>query len=618
MAKNTRIIVQDGGSPKTEGEYLKEKLSSTTKVQDMIATDGKPEPESKPAETAKDEPAKPADDRLDKVLNRLDALEGSITAKDAEIEALKAKNAELEQEKQSAEDSAKGAIAELQSQHQARIDELEQEKTEVEGRVDRLEGLFKLTGNQHPATKSEAESMGTETPEMPNVNTILSANRSPGGLYKEVQSIIERAPIAEKYNAAQESVRVRDTREITSYMKRLRRDPQAWSQFVSDTEAYAKKNGLLRGPSTKIVDSNAATVGADIDGGFLDTLAAIMRTNNRPQYIFRNFANTRVDFAQGFGDTIKLPRAAYQAGPANPDDRLLSGGGSFANIDSNNQRLQTGTVSAVLQEWGLGKNSQHPPVGIPSFVQAYSMIDLMGILERNLAEDYYRWEDMKVRSLWAPTSRVVYNDGDEVSTTVGNADGSVTLQFLNNLYGYMRNLQIPTYQDGCYGIVLISSVCSKFRNEMIADNVWQAPSMMALTELANNLSVSVGLDVGPTELAAAYQGKLGNFHVFDTNAYGTGAVGAAGAAGEGVQTESVSGGSNTTRSNYAFGADTIGRGIGTEMEIRRDTNDNFGRVGRYIWRSEEGFVAMDVDPTGYSDTSEVPQQLRVIDVRSIG
>jgi hypothetical protein len=85
-----------------------------------------------------------------------------------------------------------------------------------------------------------------------------------------------------------------------------------------------------------------------------------------------------------------------------------------------------------------------------------------------------------------------------------------------------------------------------------------------------------------------------------------------------VQTETVSGGSNTTRSNYAFGADTIGRGIGTEMEIRRDTNDNFGRVGRYIWRSEEGFVAMDVDPTGYSDTSEVPQQLRVIDVRSIG
>ena len=85
-----------------------------------------------------------------------------------------------------------------------------------------------------------------------------------------------------------------------------------------------------------------------------------------------------------------------------------------------------------------------------------------------------------------------------------------------------------------------------------------------------------------------------------------------------MQTETVAAGSATTRSNYAFGSDTIGRCVGTEMEIRRDTNDDFGRVGRYIWRSEEGFVAMDVDPTGYSDSSAVPQQLRVLDVRTIG
>ena len=85
-----------------------------------------------------------------------------------------------------------------------------------------------------------------------------------------------------------------------------------------------------------------------------------------------------------------------------------------------------------------------------------------------------------------------------------------------------------------------------------------------------------------------------------------------------LQTETVAAGAATTRTNYAFGANTIGRGIGTEMEIRRDTNDDFQRVGHYIWRSEEGFVAMDVDPTGYNDSSPVPQQLRVLDVRTIG
>lgn len=602
----------------SEGDYLKQKMSSTTTVQDMISKDSDPAtpPEPNPNPEPTSEPSAESQ-VLALVEQRLKALEDSTTQKDSQIAKKDAQIQALEADKQSAEDEAKGAIAELQSQYQAEIDALKQANDEANNRVSSLEGLFKLTGNQHAVTQSEAESIDGGV-QMPNVNKILSSDRNPKGLYKEVQSILDRSSIAEKYTGGQELVQVRDTRELTSYIRRLRRDSQAWGQFIADAEAYAKSNGLLRGPSTKISSQDAATVGTDIDGGFLDTLAAVMRTNNRPQYIFRNFANTRVDFAQGTGDTIRIPRAAYQPGPSNPDDRKLSGAGSFANIDPNNQRLQTGTESALLEEWGLGKNSEHPPVGIPSFVQAYSMLDLMGILERNLAEDYFRWEDMKVRSLWAPTSRVVYNDGDEVSTTVGDADGSITLQFLNNLYGYMRGLKIPTYQDGAYGIVLISSVCSQLRNEMIADNVWQAPSMAALTELANNLSLSVGLDVGPTDLAAAYQGNLGNFHVFDTNAYGTGTAAATGAEGEGVQTETVSAGARTTRSNYAFGADTIGRGIGTEMEIRRDTNDNFGRVGRYIWRSEEGFVAMDVDPTGYSDTKPVPQQLRVIDVRSIG
>lgn len=601
----------------TEGDYLKQALSSTTTVQDMIkkdknsVADSGDESESADPEAA-DSADAPEQQVLDKVLQRLESLESATAVKDEQIAALEA-------EKQSAEDSAKGAIEELQRQHQTELDSLNAQKAETDTRVANLEGLLKLTGNQHAVTEAEASAAGSTT-EMPNVNTILATNRAPQGLYREVQSILDSSPIAEKYTGAQESIRVRDTTQLSNYMRQLRRDQKAWAHFLRDTEAYAKKHGLLRGPSTKIVvDKNNATTGPDIDGGFLDTLAAVMRTNNRPQYIFRNFANTRVDFAQGFGDTIKVPRAAYQPGPSTPDDRKLSGAGSFANIDSSNQRLQTGTVSAVLEEWGMGKNAEHPPIAIPSFVQAYSMIDLMGVLERNLAEDYYRWEDMKVRSLWMPTSRVVYNVGDGVTTTAADANGSVTLQFLNNLYGYMRALGIPTYRDGCYGIVLISSVCSDLRNEMIADNVWQAPSRLALEELANSLSISVGLDVGPTDLAAAYQGEMGNFHVFDTNAYGTGAVGDPGAAGEGVQTETVAAGAGTTtRSNYAFGADTIGRGIGTEMEIRRDTNDNFGRVGRYIWRSEEGFVAMDVDPTGYSDTSPAPQQLRVLDVRSIG
>jgi len=99
--------------------------------------------------------------------------------------------------------------------------------------------------------------------------------------------------------------------------------------------------------------------------------------------------------------------------------------------------------------------------------------------------------------------------------------------------------------------------------------------------------------------------------IFETNSYGAGSAGS-----PGVQSETINGGAQVTRSSFAFGADSIGRGIGTEMEIKMDDDTDFERSKRFIWRSEEAHVAMDVDPVGYSDTSAVPQQLRVIEVRN--
>ncbi|EKU98113.1 hypothetical protein Lepto7375DRAFT_7374 [Leptolyngbya sp. PCC 7375] len=606
MVKSTKVIVKEESAAVSEADHLKRQMKPKPKgfkaeIQALT-------PETTDKEDADEETPDPVLAAIAQLNEKVDQLAKDKAASDQRV-------TELETQLEEQQTNAEGVVQELQSQHQKELEGVQAEKQEAEQRTTRLEGLLKLSGNQHGVTEAEANSAASGTP---NVNTLTSANRKPKGMFAEVQQIIDKATLVQKYTAEGAITFTRDKRELNIYVRQARQNQKTWRQFLIDMEAYAKAQGMLRGNSGRIVDQNAATTGPDIDGGFLEVLAAIMRSNNRPQYIFRNFANTRVNFQRGFGETVKIPRVAYQAGPNAPDDRLLSGSGTYTQIDSTNQSMRSGTVSAIIEEWGLGKNSQFPPVAIPTFVDSYSMIDLMGTLDTNLGEDYYRWEDMKVRSLWAPTSRVVYNDGDAVSTTAANADGSVTLQYLNNLYAYMRNLQIPTYRDGCYGTVLVSSACATFRNELIADGIWQAPSMAALEELANSLSLSTGLDVGPTDLAAAYQGKYGNFHIWETNAYASGAVGTAGAAGEGVQTETVAPGAATTRTNYAFGADTIGRGIGTEMEIRRDTNDDFQRVGRYIWRSEEGFVSMDVDPTGYNDSSPVPQQLRVLDVRTIG
>lgn len=46
------------------------------------------------------------------------------------------------------------------------------------------------------------------------------------------------------------------------------------------------------------------------------------------------------------------------------------------------------------------------------------------------------------------------------------------------------------------------------------------------------------------------------------------------------------------------------------MQIRRDSNDDFGRRNRYVWVSHEGFGYLDVDPA-----INASQQLRVVQVR---
>lgn len=586
-----------------EGDYLKQQAQDSR---------GKGfDPKKKVSESAgtktDDQPEDAVLAKVEQLVERVESLEKDKQASDQKVQELESQVAEKDQQLTEKDEQAKGAIQELKQQHSDELANVESAKEESEQRISRLEGLMKLTGSQH-AVKSEQEASS-----FPNVNKTLAANREPGGMFKEVQSIIGQAKVAEKVNNLGASFLTRDYRELNSYIRQAQSDRKSWNQLIRDMESYAKANGLLRGGGTRVTSQDAATVGSDITGGFLETLSSIMRVTHRPQYIFRNFATTRVNFAKGLGETVRVPRAALLTHATDPDAYLLSGSGTYAAIDSNNSRLQTGAVSVSVQEWGLGKNSTTPPIGLPSFVQAYSMIDLMNVLDENLGDSYYNFEDLKIRSLWDATSRVVYNDGDEITATASDADGVVTLQFLIKLFAYMRGLQIPTYRDGCYGIVLTDTAWSQLQVELIADQIWQAPDTGALEGLANMFSLSTGQEMGPADFAAAYRGKYGNFHVFSTNAYGMGVAGT-----EGVQTETVAAGARTTRTNYAFGAATVARGIGSEMEIRRDTNDDFGRIGRYIWRSEEGFLAMDVDPTGYSDSSDVPQQLRVIDVRSIG
>lgn len=490
---------------------------------------------------------------------------------------------------------------ELNKSLQSRLSDLESIKTKMASDLQSaqkdqvtLKDLEKLIGN--PIAPMSEKSIN-----MPNVNRITTTKSdSPSGSLKEWFEVRDNTNKVSKIDARGKQFLSFDNRELNAYAKENRK------QLLKDLESWGKANGLLRGSS---VVKDAATSKGDITGGFLDVLSSIMRTNNRPGFVFWQFADTVIDFGKGLGDTIKIPRAAYLAGPVHPDDRLLSSASTYTRIDSGNQSLATNVVTAELKEWGLGRNSQYPPVTLVNFVTAYSMLDLISILNRNLLRDYYLWEDLKIRSLWDPTSRVVYNKKDSVSTSalIANDGGTLTRRFLASLYGYMKELAIPPYMGNKYGLVVNSTALTQLKQSY--DTLWHTATpqeLQALTEYLNPALISPG----ETDRITGYAGDFENFMIFETNNYGIGSAGAPGVIAAPV-------GGTTLHSSFAFGANTIGRGIGTEMQIKLDDDTDFGRASRAIWRSEESFVAMDVDPTGYADTSSVPQQLRVIEVQTV-
>jgi hypothetical protein len=172
---------------------------------------------------------------------------------------------------------------------------------------------------------------------------------------------------------------------------------------------------------------------------------------------------------------------------------------------------------------------------------------------------------------------------------------------------------IPTYENGQYVLVAPSSVIADFKNSLQGTNsLWQAPNtaeLMALTNILNPTTIGSG----EMDRVTGYVGSYSNFMIFDTNSYGVGTPTVGGV--NGVRTENI--GSNVdTRSGFAFGADAVGRGVGTEFQIVQDEKTDFGRSNRFIWKSEEAFAALDVAPQA-GDTRLVPQQLRVLETRFV-
>jgi len=374
-------------------------------------------------------------------------------------------------------------------------------------------------------------------------------------------------------------------------------------QLRRDMEQFAKDNGFLQAGSK--IATDAATTRADILPTLLDYLSMTMRETHLGRYVYWQFPFYELELGKGPLDTIQVSRLRWITEPTSVADRTLT---TTANLTSNRQNLAIGQVSIALGERGLGSGdpASSQPVAIPEFLTAYSMVNLENAVGRVLGHDYEVFEDIAIRSRYASTSRVVYNNGQTVTTNplslTAASDGTVTENFLNEFYAYLSGLFIPTLDDGCYVLVMHDKGLAQVKNSMRVLNRYM--EAIQIEELTQILQVISNREQGRV---VGYAGSISGFHVFATNAHSMGAAGT-----EGVRNETLGVGSTLTRSAYAFGSMAVARAQGMEAEIRLDAVNDFGRLNSFTWLSHETTGALDVDPVLSSE-----QQLRVVELRTV-
>lgn len=507
--------------------------------------------------------------------------------------------------------SVANAIQPLQSElekSQAKAAQLEQELTAARQSESVLQGLGKLLGKSESTPEKKA-TMNS----FPAVNTKTSihSDRLQGRLAEFME--VRDSSNVQYRQTSKGLVPMYPTYKLDSWMSELRQDKRQFKAFLEDELTnFGRQHGLFRG--NKMItegERRAATTASNIPGGFLEVLSSIMRTNARPGLVMWQFPTTVHQFEKGEGDTVVVPRAAYPATATDSNERLLSGAGTYVSIDASNQNVNTGLVRLNLNEYGRGR-SEAPPIAIPTFVESYSMLPLLSLLQRDLFYDYYNWEDLIIREQWRPTSKVYYNNGDEIVTTAAavGSGGQMTRKFLGAVYTKLANDRVIPLPDGNYGLVTNPTAIRQLKNSL--DQYWLAPTAEEIQDLTNMFLMEY--PNGEDLRIQGYKGLYEGFHIFETNSFANGGTGT-----EGVLNESVnSGGTVTTgtmRTSYAFGFAASARAIGgTGVQILFDEKTDFGRLDRAIWQSYESHGPLDVDAAGYGESGANAQETRVFRV----
>lgn len=475
--------------------------------------------------------------------------------------------------------------------------------------VDRLESIGQLFG-QGRTTPFNLQADGTQR-SMPAHGAGRSDGNDAALAFERMRTELQSVSVSfdpstnrqSKYGITQ--IEQRDVRSLDHFVRNNRQE------LREGMEKIAKQAGLLRGSLVNVTPvgtgAKRQTANTDVPDLLLDYLSSVVRVSKFPMFVFRQFANTKLELGKGPGDTIKVARFPYFSRPAALSERVLT---PLTNITANPRRQTEKSVKIELQELGLGADAAAGPITFATFTSSYSLLNLEQILERQLGYDYAATVDVALREQYATASTVIFNRRDQVATaanqlTAAGDGGSMTRKFLIALKAYLMEQFIPPYmQDGNHGIVMPPRALAQLLQSMTNDERFISPEQRDIATKA--FSMSTGQDF---ETIDGYFGVHEGFHVFGSNAYGTGAAGT-----EGVSTVALGGalGNVTARDCYAFGSDHVARAQGLAMEVRRNVVDDFGRRNDYIWYSHEAFDELDINADAGAGT-----ELRVVKVRTL-
>lgn len=394
-------------------------------------------------------------------------------------------------------------------------------------------------------------------------------------------------------------------RDLSEAQQFLRENRDA---LRSGMESMGRKLGMFGGSTSRLMSgSDAATLKTDIPDLLLDFLSMEIRESKSARYIFNQFSVQRFELGRGPGDTMRVARFPWLTEPSALGDRTLTPGTA---TDSNIVPVTEKFISVVLKELGRGTSSA-PPLALTAFFTAYSAMDLISIAQRLLGHDWMATIDLAHRAIFATASTVVYNDKNSVTATPANVatgdNGTMTRQFLIALHGYLLAQQIPPLSDGCYAIIMPPAALTTYLQDVSTYDRFNGDiSQSSMSHISEVLAMGARTNQSAMGQVVGYYGCRDGMHIFSSNAYGTGAAGT-----EGVQNTTLGVGATLTRTSYAFGSDVMAHATGLNMEIRRNTNDDFQRLDSFIWYSHEGFAEMDINANGTTGT-----ELRMVQVRT--